>query len=435
MKTIMITAPSSNTGKTTLTLGLIRAMRNRGMDVSAFKTGPDFIDTKYLKMASRKNAGNLDIHLMGRENLKKSLGLNPGDYGVIEGAMGYFDGIFNSFENSSYDISKELDLPAILVYRPKGEMFSAVPKIKGMVDFSNGRIKGIILNKCSRSTYLLLKPQIEKYIGIRVLGHLEERESIRLEESSLGLEESDEEKMERIIEGTSKILEESLDLDSLISLMEPVATEALDFGKKYDLTLAVARDRAFNFHYNENLKILAKKTKLIYFSPLDDKCLPKADLVYIGGGYPENYLDLLEANTPMKSSIKSYVDGGGYLVAEGGGFMYLTNKIEDREMVGVFNGETRLVNKLERFGYVNIDLVEDSILGKKGSRLFGNEYHKSRVEMELEPIFHITKPMSKKNWTCGYAEKNALGYYQHINFLNNMEVLDYLLDSLEKEVD
>ena len=146
MQGVMITAPASNTGKTTLSFGIIRAIKNRGIDVSAFKTGPDFIDTKYLGIASGKRAGNLDIHLMGREGIKKSIAMNTGQLAVVEGAMGYFDGMYNTFEKSSYDISKELDIPAILVYRPQGEMFSAIPKIKGMVDFSGSKIKGIILN-------------------------------------------------------------------------------------------------------------------------------------------------------------------------------------------------------------------------------------------------------------------------------------------------
>ena len=186
MKTIMITAPSSNTGKTVITLGIIRAIKNRGLDVSAFKTGPDFIDRKYIGIASGKRASNLDMHLMGREGLIQSIAMNNGDFGVIEGAMGYFDGIYNTYENSSYDISLQLDIPSILVYSPKGEMFSAIPKIKGMVDFSKGRIKGIVINKTNESMYKLLKEQIEKYINIEVLGYLPIDEDLNIESRHLG---------------------------------------------------------------------------------------------------------------------------------------------------------------------------------------------------------------------------------------------------------
>ena len=124
-----------------------KGIKNRGLDVSAFKTGPDFIDTKYLGAASGKRPGNLDIHMMGEEGIHQALSMNKGDYAVIEGAMGYFDGIYNTFENSSYDISRKLDINTILIYTPKGEMFSIIPKIKGMVDFENSKIKGVILNK------------------------------------------------------------------------------------------------------------------------------------------------------------------------------------------------------------------------------------------------------------------------------------------------
>lgn len=432
MKTIMITAPSSNTGKTTLTLGIIRALKNRKLDVSAFKTGPDFIDTKYLKMASKKDAGNLDMHMMGRDNVLKSLSINRGTYAVIEGAMGYFDGIFNTFENSSYDISRRLDIPVVLVYRPKGEMFSAIPKIKGMVDFSQGRIKGVILNKCSKSSYMLLKPQIEKYLDIKVLGHIEEDEKLRVEESILGLDESNEEKMEEIIENTSKLVEENLDLDGFIDLMEDIGLEEFKLDKKHRPTLAIAKDQAFSFHYNENIKILEKICELKYFSPLKDESLPKCDLVYLGGGYPEKFLEELSSNLKMQESIRNYVENSGYLLAEGGGLMYMTQAIEGYPMLGIFKGQASLINRLERFGYTRMEILQDSILGKKGRILYGNEYHKSKVDMDMEPIFNITKPKGKKTWQCGYAYKNALGYYGHINFLGNMEALDYLLEKIRR---
>ena len=181
MKGLMIAAPNSNSGKTLVTMGIIRAIKNRGIDVSAFKTGPDFIDREYIAYASGKPGGNLDLHLMGLEGLKNSLYLNRGEFAVIEGVMGYFDGIYNTYKNSSYDISEKLDISAILVYCPSGEMFSAVPKIKGMVDFSKGRIKGIIFNKTSESTYKLLKEIVEEYVDIKVLGYIPKNKKYNIE--------------------------------------------------------------------------------------------------------------------------------------------------------------------------------------------------------------------------------------------------------------
>lgn len=187
MKSIMITAPSSNTGKTIVTLGIIRALVKRGIDVSPFKTGPDFIDRRYLEKAANKLAGNLDTHLMGLTGIQVAVGMNQGDLAVIEGAMGYFDGISNTFINSSYDISCILNTNAVLVYSPKGEMFSAVAKIKGMVDFEDSRIKAVILNKTNKAIYEMLKEPIETYTGVKVLGYIPNYDSLKVETSRLGL--------------------------------------------------------------------------------------------------------------------------------------------------------------------------------------------------------------------------------------------------------
>lgn len=434
MKTIMITAPSSNTGKTTITLGLIRALKNKGIDVSAFKTGPDFIDKKYLSIAAKKYAGNLDMHMQGKEGMKDAVAMNLGEVGIIEGAMGYFDGIGNTFENSSYDISRELDVPSILVYTPKGEMFSAIPKIKGMVDFDDSKIEGIILNKTSKSMYEYLKPQIEKYVGIRVFGYLPDDEKIVLGSRNLGLDDSYGigEKQD-LIDKLAIMLEETIDIDGIVSIGRKIEMEEYKYPKKRNIKVAIASDEAFNFHYTENLKILRETCDLEFFSLLRGYELPKdVDLVYIGGGYPELYREELAGNRSMIESIQEYVDSGKYLVAEGGGLMYLTNAIDGIDMVGIIDGESIITDKLGRFGYVNIETKKDSIYGPEGTKLVGNEYHKSEIKSSEENIFKVTKPMSSREWACGYSNKNMIGYYQHFNFLGNMQVLENLFDNVEK---
>lgn len=435
MKTIMITAPSSNTGKTVVTLGIIRALKNRGLDVSAFKTGPDFIDRKYIGIASGKKASNLDMHLMGKEGLIHSIGMNNGEFGLIEGAMGYFDGIYNTYENSSYDISLQLDIPSILVYSPKGEMFSAIPKIKGMVDFSKGRIKGIILNKTAESMYTLLKEQIEKHVNIEVLGYLPIDEDLNIESRHLGLLQPEEHiEIEEYINKAAIMVENTIDIDKIINVSKEIKVEPKTYPKKRDIKVAIAYDDAFNFYYEENIKLLEEVCNLVYFSPLKDKELPKADLIYIGGGYPELFLEHLSGNIDMIKSIRTYVEDGGYLYGEAGGLMYLVDSIENHSMCGIFSGKSTMTNRLQRFGYVNILLEKDSIIGQAGDSLTGQEFHRSIIETDEEQILHITKPMSKRKWQCGFSYKNALGIYQHINFLGNEKALDYLLRKIEKDV-
>ncbi|WP_312907482.1 cobyrinate a,c-diamide synthase [Tissierella praeacuta] len=433
MRTIMITAPSSNTGKTTITLGIIRAIRNRGLDISAFKTGPDFIDTKYLELASGKRAGNLDIHLMGRSGIKKSLSMNNGEYGVIEGVMGYFDGIYNTYENSSFDISKELDIPAILVYRPQGEMFSVIPKIKGMVDFPGSKIKGIILNKVNKEMFLLLKEKIEEYIDIEVLGYLPKDISLEVESRYLGLMQTYENTdCEELISRTAESVEKTIDIDKILKLSKEIEVSSYKYERKRNIDVAIAYDEAFNFYYNENLNLFENICNVKYFSPIRDNMVPKSDFIYIGGGYPELYKEELSSNIEMISSIRENAMTGKPIIAEAGGFMYLVSSIEDYSMCNLFNGSATMTGRLQRFGYVNILLNKDTLLGKRESMITGNEYHRSIIDIKEEPVFDITKPMNiKKKWQCGYIYKNVLAYYQHINFLGNMEAFNYLLDNVE----
>lgn len=433
MKTIMITGPSSNSGKTVLTLGIIRAIKNRKINVSAFKTGPDFIDTKYLELASGKRAGNLDMHLMGRQGIFKSLEMNVGEFAIIEGAMGYFDGIHNTFENSSYDISKELKVPSILVYSPKGEMFSAIPKIKGMVEFPGSSIKGLILNKVSKTMYELLKEKIEEYIDIKVLGYLPYNNELNIESRSLGLIGAEEKlNHEELIDKASKAVEETINIDEILQMAKSLNVKPYEYKKRRNIKVAIAYDKAFHFYFNENLKLLENICEVEYFSPLKDPKVPDCDLIYIGGGYPENYLEELFNNKRMIDSIYIEAEKGKHIISEAGGFMYLVSSIENYDMVDIFKGKSTMTNRLQRFGYVDIELKEDTIFGKKGSKIPANEYHKSVIEIEDKSVFNIKKPKSSRTWQCGYKYKNTLVYYQHINFLGNINSFYYLLDNIEK---
>ncbi len=434
MKTLMITAPCSNTGKTILTLGIIRALRNRGLDISPFKTGPDFIDTKYLEVSAKKTAGNLDIHMMGKEGIKESLSINKGEYGIIEGAMGYFDGIYNTYENSSFHISQELDIPAILIYSPKGEMFSAIPKIKGMVDFSQNRIKGIILNKTNEKIYSMLNEKIKEYIDIEVLGYLPKDEDFIIEERYLGLLQTHENMdLDHKLNIISSKIEETININRLIDLAKDIKIDSFKYPPKRNISIGIAYDEAFNFYYEENLKLLESIGNVVYFSPLHDKSLPKVDLIYIGGGYPELYKEELSRNKNMIEEIKKFAKNKGYIYGEGGGFMYLVETIENIPMCGLLKGKGIMTKRLQRFGYVNIRLKEDCLLGVKGDNIVGQEFHRSIVETTEKEIFEITKPKTNRNWECGYMKDNILVAYPHINFLGNKKVLNYLIDKVENK--
>lgn len=426
MKSIMIAAPESNSGKTIVSVGIIRALKNRGIDISAFKTGPDFVDRKYIELASKKKAGNLDIHLMGEEGINDAIAMNNGEFGVVEGVMGYFDGIYNTYENSSYDISRKLNIPTILVYSPKGEMFTIIPKVKGMVDFSNNRIKGIILNKTSKAMYLLLKEQIEKYMDIKVIGYIPYEESMKIDSRSLGLlQPSEIYEIDNTMDDIANVVEETVDIDEIINIADEIKVKSFEYPTKSNLTVAIAYDAAFNFYYQENLNLLEYISTVEYFSPLKDEKLPEADLIYIGGGYPELFKDELSNNMGMINSLRGYANDGGYIYGEGGGLMYLSNSIDGVPMCKIIDGESIMTDRLQNFGYSNIILEEYTIPAQ--------EFHKSILETSMDKVFALTKPRSNKSWQSGYRYKNVLGIFQHINFLGNMKVFNHLIEKLQDE--
>lgn len=433
MKSILITAPGSGSGKTTITMGILRAIRNMGFDTCAFKTGPDYIDRAFLEKACKGRAGNLDMHLQGKEGILSALSMASAEYCIVEGAMGYFDGIYNTYINSSYDISKKLGINSILVYTPGAEMFSAIPKIKGMAEFEASSIKAVIFNNTSEKYYEMIKEAVEKYTNLKVLGFLPKMDAAELESRHLGLVQSIElEDIDSKIEEISKMVIANIDLDGIMQLMKDIkAGDEPDIGS-YDIKVAIARDKAFSFYYSENLHLIEKACKVTYFSPLEDDGLPQCDLLYLWGGYPEVFKKELAKNRTMLASIKEFSQKGGYIYAECGGFMYLTDSIDREPMVGIFTGESKLTHRLQNFGYADIELKLDCMLGSKGDKITAQEFHRSVSEIQSDTIFKIKSAMGKGTWEGGYLYKNTYGGYPHINFLGNLFVLKNMLDSIER---
>ena len=433
MKTILITAPNSGCGKTTISVGITRALLSKGLDVCAFKTGPDYIDRAFLEKASNRRAGNLDMHLQGKEGMLSALSMTTAEYCVIEGAMGYFDGISNTYINSSYDISRELELNSILIYTPKGEMFSAIPKMKGLAEFQDSNIKAVIFNNVGEKHYNMLKEALGMYTDLKVLGYIPKIEEAEFKSRHLGLVQSIEiADIEAKIDAIAKLVLKNIDIDELVKLMRDIEIPESPKGKKWDIKVGIAMDNAFSFYYSENIRLLEMACEIEYFSPLQDKTIPVCDLIYLGGGYPEVFVETLVKNKSMLDSIKSFSEKGGFIYAECGGFMYLNKCINGQPMVGVFKGESKMTKGLQRFGYLDMQLKVDCILGKKGDRITAHEFHKSVTQIEEEPIFSISKTLGDAKWECGYLYKNTYGGYPHIHFLGNMDVLNNILEHIER---
>ncbi|MVX63474.1 cobyrinate a,c-diamide synthase [Clostridium chromiireducens] len=445
MKSIIISSNCSGGGKTTFTLGLMKVLKSRNLEVQGYKVGPDYIDTAFHKEVTKKDSRNLDTFLMGEEGMKKSFLKGSGDVGVIEGVMGLYDGIGASEKASTYDVSRILgNMPIILVLSPKGQSASICAEIKGFMDYRNANIVGVVLNSVSEKYHNLLKYAIEENCGIKVFGYIPKDPEIALSSRHLGLVQSMEVlNLDEKIDICQKLIEEYVDVDSIIDKMQEfhgnVNVElAGKFVSKFQnkkIRIGVALDEAFSFYYKDNLELLEEVGDIIYFSPMRDVELPgNLDFLYIGGGYPEVFKKKLEDNYSMRKSIKEALEKGLRCYAECGGLMYLTRSIDGAEMVGFFDGDSTMTNKLQRFGYCKVKIdkkCSDNIFKEeKEFEINAHEFHKSQVNLSEENIYELEKKLYNGEiikWKCGYFKKNTLGGYAHINFLGNLELFKALV--------
>lgn len=450
MKGIVIASNASGGGKTTVTLGLIQLLKNKGYEVQGYKVGPDYIDPAFHREVTGQASRNLDIHLMGEEGIKASFSRGKGDYAVVEGVMGLYDGKGIDEKYSTYHVAKELELPIILVLSPKASVATLCAEINGLRDFRNANIGGIILNNISPSYYELLKLAIEENCDIKVLGYLPKNEKLSLESRHLGLVQSMEVKnLKEKIELCAELLEKNLNVDILLDIFKPCKKYEDNYHlTKRNLKVAIAMDKAFSFYYKENLELLEESCEVHYFSPLKDKQLPEdIDFIYLGGGYPEVFEKELLNNTSMRISIKSSLESGVRCYAECGGLMYLTkgilkenldsqeesinlSKENNHSYIGFLNGYSIMSKSLQRFGYAQVEVAKDNPLIQKGTKINCHEFHKSYVDLKEEMIYKVSKETFNGNireWDCGYVKNNTLGAYAHVHFFGNLKFINELL--------
>lgn len=435
MRSVIISSNSSGGGKTTITLALMKALKKRGYSVQGYKVGPDYIDPAFHKRVTGVASRNLDLFLMGEEGVAESYTRGKGELGVIEGVMGLYDGKGIDSSYSTAHVSKVLKLPVILVLSPKAQAATLCAELKGLMEYENIDIRGVILNNIGEGYYKLLKLCVEKNCNTKVFGYVPKDERLSLKSRHLGLVQSSEvEDLEEKLELCSELLEEYVDIDEILKVfkesnLKPSENKFLVENK--GLRIAVAYDRAFSFYYKENIELLESIGKVQYFSPLEDKSLPEnIDFLYIGGGYPEVFKEELGANKTMLKSIKDALDNGLKCYAECGGLMYLTESIEDIEMVGFFKGKSYMTKGLNNFGYAAIEVEKENVMITTGTKINCHEFHKSLVELEETKVYALEKQVydgSKKQWNCGYVKKNTLAAYGHVHFFSNMEFLKNLV--------
>ena len=432
MKSIIIGSDFSGGGKTTFTLGLMKALKNRKLDVQGYKVGPDYIDPAFHKEVTETVSQNLDVHLMGEDGVKYSYSRGKGEVGVIEGVMGLYDGIGAGEEASTYEVSKILDnMPIILVLSPKGQSSTICAVIKGLKEYRNANIAGVVLNSISEKYYKLLKYSIEKNCGIKVFGYMPKNEEISLNSRHLGLVQSMEVlNLKEKLEICGAMVEEYVDVAGIIDSMKEFHYDNNRYSKSgvmnlqnKNLRIGVAKDKAFSFYYKDNIELLENIGQVIYFSPINDEILPEnLDFLYIGGGYPEVFKEELAKNQTMRRSIKKALDKGLRCYAECGGLMYLTDEIEGSDMAGFFKGKSFMTKRLQNFGYCQLT-IDKKLYGRELS-INAHEFHKSYVELDEETIYTVEKKQYDGKilkWNCGYAKKNTLAGYAHINFMGNID--------------
>lgn len=433
MKSLIISSNSSGGGKTTITLGLMRALSKRGYRIQGYKVGPDYIDPAFHTMVTGNSSRNLDTYLMGETGVKAAYSRGIGDLGVIEGVMGLYDGKGITSEYSTAALSKLLKLPVVLVMTPKSQSITLCAELNGIRDFEDIEIAGIILNNINESYYKLLKAAIEKNCKLKVFGYVPKNENLILESRHLGLVQSSEvQNLNSKIEKCSELIESYVDLEGLMKHFQNIGEFKDEFHiEKKKKRVAVALDKAFSFYYKENLELLEECCDVEYFSPLKDKKLPKAvDFLYLGGGYPEVFIEELSSNKNLMLEISAKLNEGLHCYAECGGLMYLTEAIEGKETVGFFKGTSHMSTRLQNFGYAEINIDEKNHIMKQNIKVNCHEFHRSYVKLEEKTIYKVKKTsydLSNKEWNCGYLKNNTLAGYAHVHFFGNMNFIEYLI--------
>ncbi|ENM5738128.1 cobyrinate a,c-diamide synthase [Vibrio mimicus] len=445
MKALLIAGTNSGSGKTTFTLGLLRALCRRELKVQPFKVGPDYIDTAWHSKVAKVPSHNLDSFMLDEQTVNALFHqqTQDADIAVIEGVMGLFDGYgTDPYYCSSAGTAKALSSPVILVVDGKAMSTSAAAIVMGFQQFGKEiDIAGVVFNNVnSDKHYQLLKQAVGTYCHIPAFGRLPKLPTIELPSRHLGLMTAQESQdMDFQWDELADAIEQYVDVDGLLSVAcselrqsaSPTIYQAME-GKGKGLTVAVAMDKAFNFYYQANLDLLTSSgADIRFFSPLTDQQLPECDLVYIGGGYPELYAEQLSHNTSMLQSILAAHQANLPIYAECGGLMYLGSSLSDREdniypMVGILSGQSVMTNKLNRFGYCNAKADVDTLLCRSGGGLRGHEFHYSDFISDMEPAFTLRKEQEGEvvaQWRGGYQVGNTLAMYLHVHFAQSPEML------------
>ena len=430
MPRVFISAAHKSSGKTTLTLGLCAALHARGHAVQPFKKGPDYIDPMWLGMAAQRACYNLDFHMMQREEIEQQFARagSQARISLIEGNKGLYDGLDLDGSNSNAALAKLLGAPVLLVIDARGMTRGVAPLILGYQAFDPEiRIAGVILNNLGGGRHeSKLRAVIEHYTDVEVIGAVQHDPCLQIAERHLGLVPANEQDAARArIHYVGERVAAQVDLQRLLAIGDgaPVfsaaaAPEAQT--RATPLRIGIAHDQAFGFYYGEDLDALrAANVELVDIDTLRAQALPEVDGLIIGGGFPEMFMDALEANSVLRTDLRKAIEGGLPTYAECGGLMYLSRSLtwqgQTRQMVGVVPGETVMHERPVGRGYARLQPTGNDRWQETAS-IPAHEFHYSSLEnLPADAIYayKVTRGHGIDGQHDGYQQYNLLAGYVH----------------------
>lgn len=449
----VIAGANSGAGKTSITLAVVAGLARRALKVQTFKVGPDFLDPGHLAAVSGRPCYNLDGWMCDRGYVEQLFRRTTADadVAVIEGVMGLFDGAnMHDIRGSTAEIAAWLQAPVMLVIDASGMAGSLAAVAAGFAGFEkNVYVAGVVANFCGSRRHgeglaraLAARPQLPPLVGgvpAGALPHLPSRH--------LGLVSADP--GGRLPDDTAAALadaaESHIDLDRMCRLGTraplPGSFHAPGVTRlSAPLQLAVARDRAFHFYYQDLFdELTARGCDIVFFSPLEDSMLPEgSDALYLGGGYPEEFAARLSANTSMQQSIREWLASGRPLYAECGGLIYLSRSLTTLDgtrhpMLGLLPADTRMLPKCKFLGYVQVDIERPSLWGRPGERLRGHEFHYSELSTDpagrddWQTVYRLNRRRRRDSVHEGYQCGNILASYVHLHLAGHPSAMDRFL--------
>lgn len=438
---IVVAALKGGAGKTFLTVGLIAALRKRGLSLAVFKKGPDYIDAGWLGLAAGGESHNLDAYLFDKPILAAAFNRAScgKDLAVVEGNRGLFDGVDAAGSYSTAELAKMLKAPVILILDATKVTRTAAAMVLGCCHLDREvDIKGIILNRVAGGRHeSVLRDSIEEATSIPVIGSVKKLSSDMFPQRHLGLVTSQEHPRSlEFIEEAAETVKRSVDLDRFTDIAEQAGThnvgplpEILEPRDRADVSgvrVGIMKDSAFQFYYPENLEALQRGGgRLVEVSGLTDPELPELDALYIGGGFPETHAARLANNVRFKESLRESVQNGLPVYAECGGLMYLSRslRIDDRiyPMVGIFPVDSVLERAPQGHGYLRVEVSEPNPFYPEGAVITGHEFHYSHVTLpersDASYAFRVIRGHGMDGTRDGMFRWNVLGTYLHVHAL------------------